>query len=57
MGLEGYKQQVRKRLAEYGHHMDTEPSDRLYLEAWTQQRCAKGLASTFIRRQRKMRNL
>lgn len=54
MDLDGYKEQVRKRLREYGHHMNSEPSDRLYLEAWTLQRCAKGLAASFMRRERKM---
>lgn len=54
MNLDGYKAQVRKRLAEYGHAADTEPSDRLYLESWNAQTCAKGLARAFMRRQRKM---
>lgn len=54
MSLDGYKAQVRKRLAEYGYSGE-EPSDRLYLEAWNNQTCAKKLARAHMRRNRKMR--
>lgn len=54
MGLEGYKRQVEARLHQFGY-TGAPPSDRLYLEAWNAQRCAKGLARGFIRRNRKLR--
>lgn len=53
MGFEGYKRQVEARLRQYGYTGEP-PSDRLYLEAWNAQRCAKGLARGFIRRNRKL---
>ncbi len=54
MDLDGYKRQTEKRLGEYGY-VGEPPSDRLYLEAWNNQTCAKKLARAHMRRNRKMR--
>lgn len=56
MGLEGYKVQVQRRLAEYGWTGEP-PTERQYYDSWQSQVCAKKVAASHMRRSRKLKNL